>query len=39
MQVSGRSQNFNAVNTLHMLDRWMRMFTVPNQSSIPKAYE
>ena len=39
MQVSGGSQSFNAVNTLRLLGRWMRMFTVPNQSSIPKAYE
>jgi len=39
MQVSGGSQSFNAVNTLRLLGRWMRMFTVPNQSSVPKAYE
>ena len=39
MQVSGGSQSFNAVNTLRLLGRWMRMVTVPNQSSIPKAYE
>ena len=38
MQVSGGSQSFNAVNTLRILGRWMRMFTVPNQSSIAKAY-
>ena len=39
MQVSGGSQSFNAVNILRLLGRWMRMVTVPNQSSIPKAYE
>jgi arsenic resistance protein ArsH len=39
MQVSGGSQSFNAVNTLRLLGRWMRMFTIPNQSSIPKAFE
>jgi arsenic resistance protein ArsH len=39
MQVSGGSQSFNAVNTLRLLGRWMRMFTTPNQSSVPKAYE
>lgn len=39
MQVSGGSQSFNAVNTLRILGRWMRMFTIPNQSSVPKAYE
>ncbi|KAK5155851.1 hypothetical protein LTS14_005417 [Recurvomyces mirabilis] len=38
-QVSGGSQSFNTVNTLRILGRWMRMFTIPNQSSIPKAYE
>jgi len=38
MQVSGGSQSFNAVNTLRLLGRWMRMITVPNQSSVPKAY-
>ncbi|KAM0452979.1 hypothetical protein ACHAPV_009221 [Trichoderma viride] len=37
-QVSGGSQSFNAVNSLRILGRWMRMFTIPNQSSIPKAY-
>lgn len=37
-QVSGGSQSFNTVNTLRILGRWMRMFTIPNQSSIPKAY-
>ncbi len=39
MQVSGGSQSFNAVNTLRLLGRWMRMFTIPNQSSVPKAYK
>jgi arsenic resistance protein ArsH len=39
MQVSGGSQSFNTVNTLRILGRWMRMFTIPNQSSVPKAYE
>ncbi len=39
MQVSGGSQSFNAVNTLRVLGRWMRMVAIPNQSSVPKAYE
>ena len=39
MQVSGGSQSFNAVNTLRLLGRWMRMFTVPNQSSVARAYD
>lgn len=39
MQVSGGSQSFNAVNTMRILGRWMRMFTIPNQSSVPKAYQ
>ena len=38
MQVSGGSQSFNAVNTLRLLGRWMRMITVPNQSSVAKAF-
>jgi arsenic resistance protein ArsH len=38
MQVSGGSQSFNAVNTMRLLGRWMRMFTIPNQSSVAKAY-
>lgn len=38
MQVSGGSQSFNALNQMRILGRWMRMFTIPNQSSIPKAY-
>ncbi|MQA66266.1 MAG: arsenical resistance protein ArsH [Alphaproteobacteria bacterium] len=39
MQVCGGSQSFNAVNTLRLLGRWMRMFTIPNQSSVPKAFQ
>lgn len=39
MQVSGGSQSFNAVNTLRLLGRWMRMFTIPNQSSVAKAFQ
>ncbi|TWI46311.1 arsenic resistance protein ArsH [Pseudomonas duriflava] len=38
MQVCGGSQSFNAVNQLRVLGRWMRMFTIPNQSSVPKAF-
>jgi arsenic resistance protein ArsH len=38
MQVSGGSQSFNAVNSLRLLGRWMRMITIPNQSSVPMAY-
>jgi arsenic resistance protein ArsH len=38
MQVSAGSQSFNSVNTLRLLGRWMRMFTIPNQSSVAKAY-
>jgi arsenic resistance protein ArsH len=38
-QVSGGSQSFNTVNTLRILGRWMRMFAIPNQSSIPIAYK
>ncbi|KAK6389849.1 hypothetical protein LTR65_006118 [Meristemomyces frigidus] len=37
-QVSGGSQSFNTVNSLRILGRWMRMFAIPNQSSVPKAY-
>ncbi|KAK4198915.1 flavoprotein-like protein [Triangularia verruculosa] len=37
-QVNGGSQSFNAVNSLRILGRWMRMFTIPNQSSIPQAW-
>jgi arsenic resistance protein ArsH len=39
MQVCGGSQSFNTVNTLRLLGRWMRMVTIPNQSSVPKAYQ
>jgi arsenical resistance protein ArsH len=39
MQVSGGSQSFNAINQLRVLGRWMRMITIPNQSSVAKAYE
>jgi arsenical resistance protein ArsH len=39
MQVCGGSQSFNAVNALRILGRWMRMVTIPNQSSVPKAYQ
>jgi arsenic resistance protein ArsH len=39
MQVSGGSQSFNAVNQMRILGRWMRMLTIPNQSSVAKAYE
>ncbi|TIS95082.1 arsenical resistance protein ArsH [Mesorhizobium sp.] len=38
MQVSGGSQSFNAVNQLRILGRWMRMVTIPNQSSVAKAF-
>ena len=38
MQVSGGSQSFNAVNQLRILGRWMRLITIPNQSSVPKAF-
>jgi arsenic resistance protein ArsH len=38
-QVSGGSQSFNTVNSLRILGRWMRMFAIPNQSSIPMAYK
>ena len=38
MQVSGGSQSFNSVNQMRVLGRWMRMITIPNQSSIPKAF-
>jgi arsenical resistance protein ArsH len=39
MQVSGGSQSFNAVNQLRILGRWMRLITIPNQSSVPKAFQ
>ncbi|MGD1885965.1 MAG: arsenical resistance protein ArsH [Cohaesibacteraceae bacterium] len=38
MQVSGGSQSFNTVNQMRVLGRWMRMITIPNQSSVPKAW-
>ena len=38
MQVNGGSQSFNAVNQLRVLGRWMRMITIPNQSSVAKAF-
>lgn len=39
MQVSGGSQSFNAVNNMRILGRWMRMLTIPNQSSVAKAWQ
>lgn len=39
MQVCGGSQSFNAVNHMRVLGRWMRMFTIPNQSSVAKAFQ
>jgi len=39
IQVSGGSQSFNAVNTLRLLGRWMRMITIPNQSSVAMAFK
>ena len=39
MQVSGGSQSFNVVNMLRVLGRWMRMLTIPNQSSVAKAWQ
>ncbi len=39
MQVSGGSQSFNVVNALRVMGRWMRMVTIPNQSSVPKAWQ
>ena len=39
MQVSGGSQSFNAVNQMRVLGRWMRMVTIPNQSSVAQAYQ
>jgi arsenic resistance protein ArsH len=38
MQVCGGSQSFNTVNQMRVLGRWMRMVTIPNQSSVPKAF-
>lgn len=39
MQVCGGSQSFNAVNNMRILGRWMRLLTIPNQSSIARAYQ
>ena len=39
MQVCGGSQSFNAVNQMRILGRWMRCITIPNQSSVPKAFQ
>lgn len=39
MEVSGGSQSFNAVNQMRLLGRWMRMITIPNQSSVAKAFQ
>lgn len=39
MQVSGGSQSFNALNQMRILGRWMRMITIPNQSSVAKAWQ
>lgn len=39
LQICGGSQSFNVVNALRLLGRWMRMVTIPNQSSVPKAWE
>jgi len=39
MQVSGGSQSFNALNQMRVLGRWMRCITIPNQSSVPKAFQ
>ena len=39
MQVCGGSQSFNAVNQMRILGRWMRMLTIPNQSSVAKAFQ
>jgi arsenical resistance protein ArsH len=39
LQVCGGSQSFNVVNALRLLGRWMRMVTIPNQSSVPKAWQ
>ena len=38
MQITGGSQSFNAINNMRILGRWMRMLTIPNQSSVAKAY-
>ena len=39
MQVNGGSQSFSAVNQMRILGRWMRCITIPNQSSVPKAFQ
>jgi arsenic resistance protein ArsH len=39
IQVNGGSQSFNALNSLRILGRWMRMFVIPNQSSLPMAWK
>jgi arsenic resistance protein ArsH len=39
LQVSGGSQSFNTVNQLRILGRWMRLLTIPNQSSVPRAWD
>lgn len=39
VQINGGSQSFNALNSLRILGRWMRMWTIPNQSSLPMAYK
>ena len=39
MQVNGGSQSFNTVNQLRILGRWMRLLTVPNQSSVARAWD
>lgn len=39
LQVSGGSQSFNTVNQLRILGRWMRLVTIPNQSSVPMAWQ
>ncbi|TVY36521.1 NADPH-dependent FMN reductase [Lachnellula occidentalis] len=39
IQINGGSQSFNALNSLRILGRWMRMFTIPNQSSLPTAWK
>ena len=38
MQVNGGSQSFNTVNQLRILGRWMRLLTIPNHSTVPKAF-
>ncbi len=38
-QVNAGSQSFNTINAMRILGRWMRMITIPNQSSVAKAYD